>query len=148
MQRFHVLSPFVRSAVCLRSPLWRNSSSATFRRGPHLWQPHIYHSSRLTLQSRPIIGFTRTYSTLPSSPRPSKPQLWSRLVSFVNRDSQNLSSFRKIVALAKPERKSLGIAVCLLLVSSAVSMSIPMTVGKLIDYFTTSDPVCRPPGLN
>lgn len=55
--------------------------------------------------------------------------------------SKSASSFRAIVALAKPEKKPLGIAVGLLLISSSVSMSIPLTVGKLIDYFTTPTPV-------
>ncbi|KAI0343512.1 P-loop containing nucleoside triphosphate hydrolase protein [Trametopsis cervina] len=44
------------------------------------------------------------------------------------------------MALAKPEKKPLGIAVGLLLISSTVSMSIPLTVGKLIDYFTSPVP--------
>ncbi|KAH9014750.1 P-loop containing nucleoside triphosphate hydrolase protein [Lactarius pseudohatsudake] len=50
------------------------------------------------------------------------------------------TSFRKIVALARPERRPLLTAIGLLLVSSTVSLSIPFTVGKLIDYFTTSNP--------
>lgn len=51
------------------------------------------------------------------------------------------SSFRKIAALATPERKPLLTAVGLLLVSSAVTLSIPFSVGKLIDFFTTPEPV-------
>lgn len=51
------------------------------------------------------------------------------------------SSFRKIAALAYPERKPLLTAVGLLLVSSAVTLSIPFSVGKLIDFFTTPEPV-------
>jgi ABC-type multidrug transport system fused ATPase/permease subunit len=43
--------------------------------------------------------------------------------------------------LAKPEKKPLTFAVGLLLISSSVSMSIPFTVGKLIDYFTSANPV-------
>ncbi|KAH9066008.1 P-loop containing nucleoside triphosphate hydrolase protein [Lactarius deliciosus] len=50
------------------------------------------------------------------------------------------TSFRKIVALARPERRPLLTAIGLLLVSSTVSLSIPFTVGKLIDYFTSSNP--------
>ena len=55
--------------------------------------------------------------------------------------TKSASSFRKIVALASPEKKPLGIAIGLLLVSSSVSMSIPFTIGKLIDYFTSANPV-------
>ena len=51
------------------------------------------------------------------------------------------ASFRKIVALARPERRPLLTAISLLLVSSSVSLSIPFTVGKLIDYFTSPNPV-------
>ncbi|KAF9460732.1 P-loop containing nucleoside triphosphate hydrolase protein [Collybia nuda] len=44
------------------------------------------------------------------------------------------------MALAKPERKPLLLAIGLLLVSSSVSMSIPFTIGKLIDFFSTTNP--------
>jgi ABC-type multidrug transport system fused ATPase/permease subunit len=87
-------------------------------------------------------GFSRAYNALPPSQPTSKPSLLSRFLPFISKNSQNVSSFRKIVALAKPERKSLGIAVSLLLVSSAISMSIPFTVGKLLDYFAGPNPVC------
>ncbi|ESK97261.1 atp-binding cassette transporter [Moniliophthora roreri MCA 2997] len=50
------------------------------------------------------------------------------------------SSLRKIVSLAKPERKPLTTAVGLLLVSSSVSMSIPFFIGRLIDFFSSTNP--------
>lgn len=50
------------------------------------------------------------------------------------------SSFRKIVALAKQEKKPLLLAVGLLLVSSSVAMSVPFTIGKLIDFFSSTNP--------
>ena len=88
------------------------------------------------------LGSIRTYSTpVPTSPTPKR-SLWSRMFSVTAKDNQTASSFSKIVALAKPERKPLTFAVGLLLISSSVSMSIPFTVGKLIDYFTSADPVC------
>ncbi|PFH52177.1 hypothetical protein AMATHDRAFT_2421 [Amanita thiersii Skay4041] len=62
------------------------------------------------------------------------------LSSIFRRGPRNSSSFRKIVALAKPESRPLLIAIGLLLTSSAVSMSIPFTIGKLIDFFTSTDP--------
>ena len=87
------------------------------------------------------LGSLRTYSTpTQTSPTP-KPSLWSRILAVTAKDKQSASSFRKIVALAKPEKKPLSFAVGLLLVSSSVSMSIPFTVGKLIDYFTSANPV-------
>jgi ABC-type multidrug transport system fused ATPase/permease subunit len=51
------------------------------------------------------------------------------------------SSFRKIVALAKQEKRPLLLAVGLLLVSSSVAMSVPFTIGKLIDFFSSANPV-------
>ena len=49
----------------------------------------------------------------------------------------------QIVAFAWLERQPLLTAIGLLLVSSTVSLSIPFTVGKLIDYFTSANPVCQ-----
>ena len=56
-------------------------------------------------------------------------------------DKSKSASFAKMIALAKPESKPIGIAIGMLLVSSSVSMSVPFTIGKLIDYFSTSNPV-------
>ncbi|KAL4249152.1 Type 1 protein exporter [Abortiporus biennis] len=69
-----------------------------------------------------------------------KPSIWSRFLSTGEDKTKSASSFKKIVALAKPEKKPLSIAIGLLLVSSTVSMSIPFTIGKLIDYFTSANP--------
>ncbi|KAJ7287094.1 P-loop containing nucleoside triphosphate hydrolase protein [Mycena rebaudengoi] len=46
----------------------------------------------------------------------------------------------KIASLAKEEKKPLLIATGLLFASSSVSMTIPFTIGKLIDFFSTNDP--------
>ncbi|KAJ6589964.1 P-loop containing nucleoside triphosphate hydrolase protein [Mycena vulgaris] len=82
----------------------------------------------------------RAYSTRPNEvaekPRPSAlarllPQSWA--------SSGSASSFGKIASLAKPEKKTLLIAVGLLFASSSVSMSIPFTVGKLIDFFSSGN---------
>ncbi|WVN85245.1 uncharacterized protein L203_100390 [Cryptococcus depauperatus CBS 7841] len=48
------------------------------------------------------------------------------------------SSVTKLLMLAKPERKDLSIAIGFLLVSSSVSMLVPLTIGKLIDFFSTN----------
>lgn len=80
----------------------------------------------------------------PQPPEPKQKSLLSRVLPSSVLDTgaaRGASSFRKIVALAKPERKPLGIAIGLLFVSSSVSMSVPFTVGKLIDYFTSTQPV-------
>ena len=89
---------------------------------------------------------TKATSTPPSTT--SRPQsrlspfsLFSSSNSGSSNSPSNLSSFRKIISLARPERKPLLIATGLLLVSSSISMSIPFTVGRLIDFFSTSNPV-------
>lgn len=79
--------------------------------------------------------------TAPEQPA-TKPSILSQLPSIFKKSPETASSFRKIVALAKPERKPLLMAIGLLLVSSSVSMSIPFTIGKLIDFFSTTNPVC------
>nr|XP_019044376.1 ATP-binding cassette, subfamily B (MDR/TAP), member 10 [Kwoniella bestiolae CBS 10118]OCF23306.1 ATP-binding cassette, subfamily B (MDR/TAP), member 10 [Kwoniella bestiolae CBS 10118] len=48
------------------------------------------------------------------------------------------SSVVKLLELARPESRQLGIAVGLLLVSSSVSMLVPLTIGKLIDFFSSN----------
>ncbi len=81
-----------------------------------------------------------------SSSPPIRRSIFSRLLpasllSDAGGTSSTSASFRKIVALARPERRPLLTAIGLLFVSSSVSLSIPFTVGKLIDYFTSSNPV-------
>lgn len=61
--------------------------------------------------------------------------------TLLRNGSTGTSSFKKIISLAKPERKPLLVAVGLLLVSSAVSLSVPFTIGRLIDFFSSPDPV-------
>jgi hypothetical protein len=82
-----------------------------------------------------------------TAPSPSKLSiLISRfLPSAFAEPPQSASSFKKIAQLAKQERKPLTIAVGLLFVSSSVSMSIPFTIGKLIDFFSSASPVCHLP---
>jgi hypothetical protein len=70
-----------------------------------------------------------------------KPSFLSRALPGALSIAPQTSSLRKIISLAKPERKYLGIAIGLLLVSSCVSMSVPFTIGKLIDFFSSPHPV-------
>lgn len=74
--------------------------------------------------------------------RPPRSSILSRfLPSGLASTGQSASSFRKIASLAKEEKKPLLIATGLLFASSSVSMTIPFTIGKLIDFFSTNDPV-------
>ncbi|KAL0955750.1 hypothetical protein HGRIS_001965 [Hohenbuehelia grisea] len=100
---------------------------------PGVWTVSRHFSAEKTASSPP---------TEPSpSPPPKKPPITSRLLpSIFQKSPKSASSFYNLISLAKPERKPLTIAVGLLLVSSSVSMSIPFTVGKLIDFFSTTTP--------
>jgi hypothetical protein len=84
-----------------------------------------------------------------SSHVPIRRSILSRIlpasISSTDGTTSTSASFRKIVALARPERRPLLTAIGLLLVSSSVSLSIPFTVGKLIDYFTSPNPVGQIP---
>lgn len=93
---------------------------------------------------------SRPSSPISPNPSPSLPptrrSVLSRLLpvsllSNAGGTASTSASFRKIVALARPERRPLLTAIGLLFVSSSVGLSIPFTVGKLIDYFTSSNPV-------
>ncbi|TFK21989.1 ATP-binding cassette transporter [Coprinopsis marcescibilis] len=115
------------------------------------------HASPFTPQTRVLVGIhisrwnsssTRPSAqdtTTPTSNNPDKKPKTSLFTRFlpsqsISKGGQGPSSFKKIIALAKPEQKPLGIAVGLLLVSSAVSMSVPFTVGRLIDFFCSPNP--------
>ena len=96
------------------------------------------------LNSQPSSPVSPTPHSSPSSP--AHRSILSRLLptsllSDAGGTSSTSASFRKIVALARPERRPLLTAIGLLLVSSSVSLSIPFTVGRLIDYFTSPNPV-------
>ncbi|KAJ3503106.1 hypothetical protein NLJ89_g8580 [Agrocybe chaxingu] len=142
---------------CLRPPLSLRPTILATSRNYHVGSPAAralrdlkrktvpWPSSKTVLvQSWPTRRFNSTEASLASTPPPPAPKpkqsVLLRLSSFFSKGPKGSSSFRKIVALAKPERKPLLIAVGLLLVSSAVSMSVPFTIGKLIDFFTTPNP--------
>lgn len=50
-----------------------------------------------------------------------------------------VSEIRRLMSLAKPHKLRLAMAIGLLLVSSAVSMTVPFFIGKLIDFIQTGD---------
>ncbi|KAK7472446.1 ATP-binding cassette permease mdl1 [Stygiomarasmius scandens] len=140
-----LLSIQTRSFIsCSRPP--RITSSFRHRPTRPLHLPRI-HTGGPSLHSRVLyrafsqssLQNAESTSRPPSSP--SKPGIFSRfLPTSVRSTPGTMQSFRKIVALARPEKKPLLTAVGLLFMSSAVSMSIPFTIGKLIDFFSSTDP--------
>ena len=110
---------------------------------------HVLRFESRSLSSKPVkSSSSSTPSSSPASnsartSSPSQKSIWSRFLPTNPEGSttSNTSSFRKIVSLAMPEKKPLGAAIGLLMMSSAVSMSVPFTIGKLIDFFTSTNPV-------
>ncbi|EIW80291.1 hypothetical protein CONPUDRAFT_82597 [Coniophora puteana RWD-64-598 SS2] len=138
LARSHLLA----SCRALRtSPLTRRSvTTLASPRSPNPFGPQASFFFNNKLYS------TQTQrSTSPATPQtPKNTSILSRILPSTFRSASastsNASSFRKVVALARPERKDLTIAVGLLLVSSTVAMSIPFTIGKLIDFFSSPNP--------
>jgi ABC-type multidrug transport system fused ATPase/permease subunit len=73
-------------------------------------------------------------------PPSSSPQEKKKLASLIP-TKETTSSIRKLLELARPERQTIIWAIGLLIVSSTISMSVPLTIGKLIDFFASSDSV-------
>ncbi|KAF8514644.1 P-loop containing nucleoside triphosphate hydrolase protein [Hysterangium stoloniferum] len=111
--------------------------------GSQLWRQARYLTTN-TIPRKPDSSAS-TPSISPTA-QPSKPSFSSRISQFLpsRQGSSHVppttSNFRKILALARPEKKPLTVAIILLFISSSVSMSVPLTIGKLIDYFSTTNP--------
>eukprot|EP00090_Calanus_glacialis_P009658 TRINITY_DN18055_c0_g1_i1.p1 TRINITY_DN18055_c0_g1~~TRINITY_DN18055_c0_g1_i1.p1 ORF type:complete len:674 (-),score=163.89 TRINITY_DN18055_c0_g1_i1:131-2065(-) len=59
--------------------------------------------------------------------------------SMVNRPGVKKTEFRRLLSLAVPEKYRLAAAMGLLVISSAVSMSVPFALGKIIDIIYNLD---------
>lgn len=106
----------------------------------HAQFPSVHERSRhVLLLQIPRRAFSRQLSTQPQ-PKERSSILSRILPSPLQSGPETGSSLRKVITLAKPEKKPLLFAVGLLLVSSSVAMSVPFTIGKLIDYFSSENP--------
>ena len=114
--------------------------------GRMVTQPRLlpHHTFLQTLSAR---HYSSTEPSSTESPKkaahanaeaPTKPKSIFARMFPANTDS---SSFPKLIALAKPEKGPLTISIGLLTISSAISMSVPLLVGKLIDFYSTVNPV-------
>lgn len=101
----------------------------------------VHHHVRLDALNLGRRAFSVTLRVRDETPALGKQEELAKprsLLAMFKPEPESASSLRKIVSLAKPERATLSVAVALLFVSSSVSMSIPFTIGKLIDYFASS----------
>lgn len=125
----------------------RHSVTSRFHTRTFMTSKSVFDSKPAPLPSPPASPSSAAHpppttdSSSPDTPE-SKPQPRPGLLSriFLKVEDGSATSFGKIVALAKPERKPLTQAIGLLMISSGVSMSVPFTIGKLIDFFSSSNP--------
>ncbi|KAB5588714.1 ATP-dependent permease [Ceratobasidium theobromae] len=71
-----------------------------------------------------------------TSNRPASLAVSKFLPQVLRANESQSTNLRQMIALARPEKKTLLVAVGLLLISSSVTMSVPLTFGKLIDFFS------------
>lgn len=100
--------------------------------------------SCLGIRARTLATSTPNHSSRPGNEEKAlslqKKSFLSRFLSPSLVPPENAgANLRKIIALGRPEKNTLIKAVGLLFISSSVSMSVPLTVGKLIDYFSSKD---------
>ncbi|ORY28160.1 P-loop containing nucleoside triphosphate hydrolase protein [Naematelia encephala] len=128
----------------------RRYNSSTTPSTPSTSSAHSTPSTKPTTQhvAEASAGPPTPTSAEPPTPSPSPSSPSSAIRRFISSLSlqpvesassgeSGSSSVRKLAELARPEGRWLGIAVGLLLISSSVSMTVPLTIGKLIDFFST-----------
>ena len=143
MLSLHLGRVGTRRALSVRLALSHPSTSGRY---PPFPTYAFAQGARLFVSSPATRAPTSSSPTPTTTPRSILSRfLPSSFTSSADGSIPTTTSFRKIVALARPERRPLLTAIGLLLVSSSVSLSIPFTVGKLIDYFTSTTPVGQSP---
>ncbi|EKD17547.1 uncharacterized protein L3040_006665 [Drepanopeziza brunnea f. sp. 'multigermtubi'] len=71
--------------------------------------------------------------------RAAQVNLSARLQSNKTNNSAGLGEIWRLIKIARPEAKWLGLAFAFLLISSSITMSIPFSIGKILDL-ATKDP--------
>ncbi|KAF8310188.1 hypothetical protein DL93DRAFT_2230451 [Clavulina sp. PMI_390] len=134
-----LLRPTTISSLPLgRVPLRRHLSTSLICRSPDA-------SSAKPQSTSPTPPSSETESKDVSQPneskKPPKKGVVARFLPATLQPPQNSAgSIKKLFGLAWPERRPLMLAIGLLTISSSVSMSVPFTIGKLIDYFSSNNP--------
>ncbi|CAO3638554.1 unnamed protein product [Cunninghamella blakesleeana] len=86
----------------------------------------------------------RPFSTSPLRLSPQQQlqedkKLVDTAITTTKKKDNNWNDFKRLISLAKPEAKSITGAIGLLLISSAITMSVPFSMGKIIDIVTNPD---------
>ncbi|RNA17199.1 ATP-binding cassette sub-family B member mitochondrial [Brachionus plicatilis] len=94
-----------------------------------------FYSNLNTLHSRPLIKPNKkNLNFLASFIRSAKSSIKNENVQKIKK-----TEIRRLLSLAKPEKKYLAMAVLLLVVSSGVTMAVPFCIGKLIDFIQSGN---------
>nr|QNH67938.1 ATP-binding cassette transporter subfamily B member 10 [Brachionus plicatilis] len=94
-----------------------------------------FYSNLNTLYSRPLIKPNKkNLNFLASFIRSTKSSIKNENVQKIKK-----TEIRRLLSLAKPEKKYLAMAVLLLAVSSGVTMAVPFCIGKLIDFIQSGN---------
>lgn len=144
---FSVLrQPDIRPSCCTAS------QSVTQYRKQRLESPGLAWLARRRFASTDSTT-TTTSPAVVATPAQNEPKQVDRIrsdtvTSISNQESSSpkakLGELRRLASLAKPEQKTILTAIGLLFVSSAVSLSIPFTIGRIIDIFSSSSGASLP----
>ncbi|GAA5876560.1 hypothetical protein JCM3774_003139 [Rhodotorula dairenensis] len=115
------LAPRIRSAA-----RWKSTAAAVAAEGGA-------DAARGKQVSRAPPASTEAAALTTSSVEPEPKE---EVVELSLKEKVQLSEVRRLLQLARPERKTIAIAISLLFVSSLVSLSIPLCIGRIIDIFS------------
>jgi hypothetical protein len=118
-----------------RLPAYAYTRPTLLSRRPLSTSPTIRNDAKppsIRDDATPADSKTETAAAVAASTTTPAPGRLARLLPAAMRaEPGSGASLRKMVALAAPEKRPLAAAVGLLFVSSAVSMSVPLTIGVL-----------------
>ncbi|KDN40009.1 hypothetical protein K437DRAFT_258792 [Tilletiaria anomala UBC 951] len=143
----------LRSYLQVNSPARRSPPSSTISRLLQVrWRASAAESQSARVTDSEVNARPTVRTTAVPKAQKATQGLRVRLAEVLKQVRQSITStggaegeqppfpeFRKLWGLASTQRKTLILALALLLVSSAVSLTVPAAVGRLIDYFSSSN---------
>ncbi|KAJ1919430.1 ATP-binding cassette permease mdl1 [Tieghemiomyces parasiticus] len=141
VRSFGFLAYFVRGSKARRVPTTAaNQSTSAQPRDPAITPNQVAGQQQQGHSSETLPSHNQTESApLLRASSPTPPPSEDALEVERNSPPQvTWQSLLRLVRLARPEYKLLGCAVGLLLVSSAITMSVPFAMGKIIDIVATA----------